>query len=162
MTKVQVRAADGGRPLTGRKVLAIVVSAFALIIAVNVYMAVQAISTFPGLEVKNSYVASQTFDADRAAQEALGWHVTHEYSPDGVLSLVMRDAHGLPAQVKSLSVIIGRTTYARDDRPVDLVYTGGIYSAKLDLQPGNWLLHLDATAEDGTAFRQRYDMFVNG
>jgi len=162
MTKVQARAADGGRPLTGRKVLAIVVSAFALIIAVNVYMAVQAISTFPGLEVKNSYVASQTFDVDRASQESLGWTVTHSYGPDGVLTLVMRDAHGLPAPVRSLSVMLGRTTHVRDDRLVDLVYTGGVYTAKLDLQPGKWLLHLDATSEDGIAFRQRYDMFVNG
>lgn len=162
MTNAQGRAPDGGRPLTGRKVLAIVVSAFALIIGVNVYMAVQAVSTFPGLEVKNSYVASQTFDADRAAQESLGWQVTHEYGADGVLSLVMRDAQGLPAPVKTLTVMLGRTTHVRDDRVLDLVYTGGIYTAKLDLQPGNWLLHLDATSADGTAFRQRYDMFVNG
>ncbi len=162
MTRMQGRAADGGRPLTGRKVLAIVVGAFSVIIAVNVIMAVKAVSTFPGLEVANSYVASQTFDADRAAQQALGWTVSHDYGRDGVLSLVMRDAQGLPAQVKSLSVVVGRTTHARDDRPVDLVYTGGIYSAKLDLAPGNWLLHLDAVAADGTPFRQRYDMFVTG
>ena len=50
-------------PLTGRKVLLIAVVAFGVIIGVNVLMAVKAISTFPGLEVQNSYVASQVFDA---------------------------------------------------------------------------------------------------
>jgi nitrogen fixation protein FixH len=33
---------------------------------VNLLMAYQAISTFPGLEVKNSYVASQKFDERNA------------------------------------------------------------------------------------------------
>ncbi len=58
-------------PITGFKVLMFAVAAFGTIIAVNVFMAYKAVSTFPGLEVANSYVASQTFDADRAAQEAL-------------------------------------------------------------------------------------------
>ncbi len=47
-------------------------SAFAVIIAVNLVLAFKAVRTFPGLEVENSYVASQTFDAERTAQEALG------------------------------------------------------------------------------------------
>ena len=49
--------------------------AFGVIIGVNVVMATKAIGTFPGLEVKNSYVASQSFDKRRDAQEALGWDV---------------------------------------------------------------------------------------
>ena len=53
------------RELTGRHVLVITLCAFGTIIAVNVFMAVMAVGTFPGLEVKNSYVASQTFDRDR-------------------------------------------------------------------------------------------------
>lgn len=153
------KPADTGRPLTGRKVLAIVVSAFGVIIAVNLVMAWKAVSTFPGLEVANSYVASQNFDMDRAAQEALGWRVSHEYR-DGVLALVMRDAQGLPAPARNLQVMVGRTTHDRDDRPVDLQLSGGIYSAKIALEPGAWLLHLQAEAPDGTPFRQRYDMFV--
>ena len=56
--------------LKGRHVLGIAVGAFGVIIAVNLVMAYQAISTFPGLEVANGYVASQTFDADRKAQDA--------------------------------------------------------------------------------------------
>jgi hypothetical protein len=44
-----------------------------VIISVNLLLAFKAVSTFPGLEVKNSYVASQGFNDRKAAQEALGW-----------------------------------------------------------------------------------------
>ena len=58
--------------LTGWHVLAIFVGAFGVIIGVNVALAWNAVATFPGLEVDNSYIASQTFDDRREAQEALG------------------------------------------------------------------------------------------
>ena len=56
------------RELTGGKVLAITVSAFAIIIGVNVLLAFKAVSTFPGLEVENSYVASQGTVLGRAGR----------------------------------------------------------------------------------------------
>ena len=57
--------------ITGRQVFAVTAGAFGIIIAVNVTMAYKAISTFPGLEVQNGYIASQTFEAEKRAQEAL-------------------------------------------------------------------------------------------
>jgi len=63
------------RQLTGRHVLMIFVGAFTVIIGVNIALAYNAVRTFPGLEVKNSYVASQEFNTRRAAQVALGWTV---------------------------------------------------------------------------------------
>lgn len=149
------------KPLTGRKVLMIAVGAFGIIIAVNLVMAWQAVSTFPGLEVKNSYVASQQFDKNRAAQEALGWTVSPDYS-DGKLSLVVRDTSGLPAKVKTLKALIGRTTHVREDVEPKFDYVGGIFVTPLQLGPGAWLIHLDAEAADGTHFRQRIDLFVKG
>ena len=64
------------RKLTGKHVLMIFAGAFGVIISVNLVLAYSAIKTFPGLEVKNSYVASQTFNERKAAQEALGWNVS--------------------------------------------------------------------------------------
>lgn len=147
--------------LTGRKVLAIAVSFFGVIIVVNVVMASRAVGTFPGVEVANSYVASQTFDKDRAAQEKLGWLVEPSYE-DGVLSLVIRDAQGLPARVKTLQAIVGRTTMAADDQTPEFAFKGGIFTAPVALEPGAWLIHLNAEAADGTPFRQRLDLFVKG
>lgn len=147
--------------LTGRKVLAIAVAFFGVVIVVNVVMATRAVGTFPGLEVDNSYVASQTFDKDRAAQVALGWVVEPSYD-HGVLSILIRDKQGLPAAVKEIHAIVGRTTMAAQDKTPELTYSGGIFTAPLDLAPGAWLIHLEAKAADGTAFRQRLDLFVNG
>ena len=56
------------KELTGRKVFAIMATGFSVIIGVNITMAYSAISTFPGLVVKNSYVASQNFDRELSAQ----------------------------------------------------------------------------------------------
>lgn len=147
------------RELTGKHVLAIVLAAFGIIIAVNITMAVFAIGTFPGLEVKNSYVASQSFDRDRAAQVALGWVVTPEY--DGkVLTLAVRDAQGNPAKVAQLSATIGRPTISRDDVTPEFTYRGGLFSAAVALEPGNWVIRLTAVAADGTEFRQRIDHYT--
>lgn len=61
---------------TGWHMATILVGFFGIVIAVNVYMAHAAISTFGGTVVDNSYVASQEFNGWLAAahkQEQLGW-----------------------------------------------------------------------------------------
>lgn len=149
--------------LTGRKVFGITVSAFGVIIAVNLLMAYKAISTFPGLEVSNSYVASQSFDADRAAQLALGWSLAADYDSGGqVLELVFTDAAGAAALVGDLSVLVGRPTEARQDSYPLFVGENGAYRAPLALNPGKWMLKVEAYAPDGTRFFQRLDLFVKG
>ncbi len=146
------------RELTGRHVLLITLAAFGTIIGVNVLMAVKAVGTFPGLEVKNSYVASQQFDRDRAAQQALDWTATPEY--DGhELVLAIRDAQGNPAPVDTLQVTIGRPTHIREDQSPQFTYSGGLFHAPLTLAPGLWNIRLTATAPDGTVFRQRIDHY---
>lgn len=146
------------RPLTGKHVLAITLVAFGVIIGVNVLMAVKAVGTFPGLEVANSYVASQDFDRERAAQAALDWTVTPDY--DGKeLVLAIRDRQGNPAPINDLQVTVGRPTYVADDQHPQMTYQGGLYVAPLTLKPGLWNIHLTATAWDGTQFRQRLDHY---
>lgn len=147
------------RELTGRHVLLITISAFAVIIAVNLLLAFKAVGTFPGLEVANSYVASQQFDRDRAAQQSLGWTVVTTH--DGTeLILTIRDAQGLPARVRDLTATIGRPTHRRDDQTPDFVSEAGAFHAPLTLEPGLWHIHLSARASDGTRFRQRLDLMA--
>lgn len=142
-----------GKPLTGWHVLAIFCTGFAVIIAVNLTLAFNAVATFPGLEVKNSYVASQSFDADRAAQEALGWDVSTTLS-DGVLTLRFDGDHG-PVRPEILSAVLGRATHVGEDRTPDFQWTGTAFSAPVLLGSGNWNLRLEALAENGTVFKQR-------
>lgn len=149
--------------LTGRKVLAIVASAFGVVIAVNVVLAVFAVGTFPGIEVRNSYVASQTFDAERKAQEALGWRLEPLYDREtGELRLSFTDAAELPAEVAGLSVLVGRPTQAADDLRPGFIRKGDDFVAAVDLAPGYWLLRVEAEARDGTPFRQRLRIHVRG
>ena len=149
--------------LTGKHVLGITVGAFTVIIAVNVLMAFKAVSTFPGLEVANSYVASQTWDAEMAAQKALGWQLAEEYDlKTGELRLTFTDATGAPVQLAGLSVLVGRPTEAKDDQKPDFVRVAGVYVARAALAPGKWMLHVEALAADGTPYRQRIDLLVEG
>ncbi|MGP3697794.1 FixH family protein [Rhodobacter sp. NSM] len=149
--------------MTGRKVLAITLGAFGVIIAVNLVMAFKAISTFPGLEVDNPYVASQTFDADRSAQQALGWALTADYDEDAQeITLRFTGADGRPAAVDTLDVLVGRTTEARDDRRPDFVLRDGAFRATQDLTRGKWMLRVEATSTSGTRFRQRLALHVEG
>ncbi len=146
--------------LTGRKVFIIAASAFGVIIAVNVTMAVLAIRTFPGLEVQNSYVASQTFDADRAAQEALGWTAAAEIK-DKTLTIAFTGRRGYPVEVKSLVATVGRATEIRHDIAPEFTYSDGTFVAPVDLAPGKWDIRMVATAPDGTPFRQRIILHVD-
>jgi len=152
-----------GWELKGFHVLIITVTCFAIIIAVNVLMAYKAISTFPGLEVENSYVASQDFEVEKAAQQALGWTLAHGYDLSSKqLRLSFTDRDGNPVMVKSLDVLVGRTTEARDDSRPPFVKEGGSYVATLPLTEGKWMMHVEAHAADGTLFRQRIDLMVRG
>ena len=144
----------GRRPLTGRGMLVVFASLFGIIIGVNIIMAVTAVRSFPGLEVANSYVASQQFDQERSAQQALGWQVAPVYE-NGRLSLHISDAQGLPAPVRALNVTVSRPTQKRDDVTPEMRYIGGLWVADLPLAPGAWVVHLEAEAPDGTVFRQR-------
>lgn len=147
--------------LTGKHVLAITVGAFSVIIAVNFLLAYKAVSTFPGLEVQNSYVASQEFDAAKAAQVALGWTLTPSYEA-GQLRLAFTDGQGRAVTLGGLGVLIGRPTETQEDvRPV-FASSEGVYVAAADLRPGKWMMQVEAQALDGTAFRQRIDLFVKG
>jgi nitrogen fixation protein FixH len=148
-------------PLTGRKVLAMFIAFFGVIIGVNLFMAYMAVGTFPGMDVKNSYVASQSFDDDRAAQEALGWNVSVTYQ-DGELQVAVVDPSGQPADVAKLDAIVGRPTHVRDDQTPEFQQRGGVFKAPLTLNPGLWNLRMEATSLDGTPFKQRLTFNVKG
>jgi len=151
-------AVDNGFRLKGWHVLAGFVGAFGIIITVNVVMATQAVRTFPGLEVKNSYVASQQFDRKRDAQLALGWTVYADWQ-DGMVNLSITDENG-PVRVKDLHAVVGRATHVKEDIEPVFAFNGQVYEAPLDLGPGNWNIRMTAVAQDDTPFEQRVILHV--
>lgn len=141
------------KPLTGRTVFLIFAGCFGVIIAVNVTLAVNAVRTFPGLETENSYVASQTFDVDKAAQEALGWEVAVALG-DGLVTLEVTGRDGAPVLPAEIAGVLGRATEKADDITLDFRRERGLLIAEAPGTRGRWNLWLNMVAEDGTKFRQ--------
>lgn len=144
------------KPLTGRKVFAIFATGFSIIIGVNLALAFNAVRTFPGLEVENSYVASQVFDERRDAQEALGWDITAAYE-DQTLRIDVTDRTGHPVAPDDLTVRVGRPTMEAQD--LDGRAAVG-HAMPLDLAPGRWRVDVAATAPDGTPVEKRILLWV--
>ena len=139
--------------IKGWHVLTGFVLAFGVIISVNLTLAYNAVRTFPGLEVANSYVASQVFDENRAAQVALGWDVAAEL--DGqVLSLVIME-NGTPVSPVIEAATFGRATHVGQDQTPEFEFDGNALRATVEGGAGNWNLRLRARADDGTLFEQR-------
>jgi nitrogen fixation protein FixH len=147
------------RKFTGKHAAMVFVGAFAVIIGVNVFLAFSAVRTFPGLEVKNSYVASQEFDDRRDAQEALGWKVAARHT-GGLLILQISDVNGQPVQAKSLDAVLGRATHVKDDVVPDFEFDGTAYVVPMVIEKGNWNIRMKAVANDGTEFNQRVVLYV--
>lgn len=128
-------------------------AAFGVIIAVNLTLAFQAVATFPGLEVRNSYVASQSFDADRAAQTALGWDVSARLDGHELSLVIVENGHPIAPTVQSAT--FGRATNVAFDETPQFTFDGTALRATVKGGAGNWNLRIKARAEDGTLFQQR-------
>jgi len=112
--------------LTGRHVAAMFGGGFAVIITVNLALAFNAVRTFPGLEVKNSYVASQRFDAARAAQVALDWDVRAHLEPGAVVLHIQQGGRPVAPQIEA--AVFGRATSVAADQDLEFAYDGAALS----------------------------------
>ncbi len=146
------------KPLTGRKVFMIFIGAFGIIFAVNITLLVSAVKTFPGLEVKNSYVASQTFDDRAQAQTAMGWAPEVKYVGGAVkLSIFANGEFVFP---ETIDVRIGRPTHGREDTTPVLLRDAIGYWFNIDLADGKWFVYVNAVSKSGEPFSQRLELFV--
>ncbi|MEO0487522.1 MAG: FixH family protein [Pseudomonadota bacterium] len=146
--------------LKGWHVLAAFFAFYGVIITVNLTLAFNAVSTFPGLEVKNSYVASQYFDDDRDAQLALGWDIDARAQGDHLV-LSITDAGG-PVAPEITRATLGRATHVAEDQELSFTFDGTAHHADIvPLAAGNWNLRLVAHAADGTEFKQRVVLHVD-
>lgn len=141
------------KQITGWHVFGSFALAFSVIIGVNLVLAYNAVHSFPGLEVKNSYVASQSFDADRDAQVALRWDV-RAFVEDGYLTLnITKGDTPVPALIEQAT--FGRATSVAKDQELQFRRENGAFVAPVIAGAGNWNLRLKARAPDGTLFQQR-------
>ena len=143
---------------TGRHMAWIMVSFFAVVLAVNLLMARLAGSTFGGVVVENSYVASQKFNGwlDRAAADrALGWKAAMRRQGDGRVS----------AELTGVPAFAGVTAIARhplgrlpDVRLSFVQQADGRFVSKEVLPAGRWQMRTTITAGARTL---RTEAFLN-
>ncbi len=134
---------------TGRHMLFAMTAFFGVVISVNLGLAYFARSSWTGLVVENSYVASQEFNAKMArtrAQDALGWRSTLRIVDD-VVRFDLRDAGGAEIPLASVDATFRRPVDDREDHTVSLAFDPGAgFTARHHLADGVWLVELDAAA----------------
>lgn len=133
-------------PFTGRHITAIIVAFFAVVIAVNLYMARSAISTFGGVVVDNSYVASQKYNSwlqEARREKALGWSAKAHRRGDGKLIVTLA---GAPADA-ALSGDAWHPLGRRPDIPMQFArQSDGSFLSDQVLPRGRWRMRLEAKA----------------
>jgi len=148
---------------TGKHMLAIMVAFFGVIITVNLVMARFAVTTWSGLVVPNTYVASQEFNG-RAAQSraiaALGYQAELQSNADG-LSIVFTDETGASAAADSIFVQLRRPVGTHQDREMVLLRApDGIYRAAGALAEGEWIATVTATRGSETLYKRGHRFHV--
>ena len=141
------------RTFTGRHMAAILVVFFGIVIAVNFTMAGYASSTFGGIVVENSYVASQEFNTwldEAAVEKNLGWEATATRLPDNQVKIVLA---GAPANA-TLSAEARHPLGRLPDRRLSFTEKGeGQFTSSERLPKGRWTLRIEAHA-DGHSWRK--------
>ena len=139
---------------TGWHMLATMIGFFGVVIAVNVLMASDAIRTFGGTVVDNSYVATTEYNrwlAEGRAQERAGWQASPSADTAGLVSLRL---------TKAGRAIDGANVNLTADHPVGLVASrtivlhglgNGAYRADERLPHGRWLIRIGVRAGAETA-----------
>ena len=158
------------KPLTGRKVLLILLAFFGVVIGVNVTMMRLAITTLPGTEVDSAYSASLGYEKEILAardQSERNWQVdAHlERGADGAALLLVeaRDQVGRPVTGLKFFGTFERPTDKRADLAVALAEVGiGVYRGRLEaIAPGQWDLVLQGDGSAGRLFLSKNRVMLN-
>jgi nitrogen fixation protein FixH len=158
------------KPLTGRKVLFMLVAFFGVVIGVNMIMMRLAIGTLPGTEVDSAYSASLAYEKQIAAareQNARNWrvdaHVERSGQGGATLQVEVRDNDGRPMSGLKFQGHFERPADKRADQAVALAETGiGIYRGTASpIAPGQWDLVLEGVAAGQRMFLSKNRVLLN-
>jgi nitrogen fixation protein FixH len=147
--------------ITGRQVLAILIGAFAAVIAANAVFITLAVRTFPGEEEKKSYLQGLAYNerlAERDAQARLGWSAElarFERAGDSVyIDLVFLKQDQSPIAGLAVSGTLARPASAETHPLAFHEVAPGRYHAALAVGgAGSWRLDATAATPDGDLFR---------
>lgn len=134
---------------TGWHMLGIMLAFFGVIIAVNLVMAYNAVNSWSGLVVPNTYVASQEFNAKAATgkeQAALQWQAKPSYE-NGVFTYRLNDRDGNAVAATGATAEFKRPVGDAHDTVVELaVIDQGVLRAPVELGEGSWIMEVNTDA----------------
>lgn len=152
-----------GRPFTGRHMVLVMLAFFGTIISVNLIMASFARSSWTGLVVQNSYVASQQFNEKMAESRALaklGWRGVLE-TESGRVVYRLNGRDGRPVAATGGKAIFRHPAAEGADwsaglKPVE----AGVLAADVDVADGVWAVELEVEAGLDRPYRQMIRVLV--
>ena len=142
------------REFTGRHMLLTILAFFGVVIGVNVTMATLASTSWTGLVVENTYVASQQFNEkarEGREQAALGW-TGKLIIASGEVRYRLIDAAGKPVTLRGVKVLFRHPAYEAEDKAITLGLASGSptadqqFAARHTPKDGVWIVEIDADA----------------
>jgi nitrogen fixation protein FixH len=149
---------------TGWHMFTIICMFFGTIITVNMILAFNAGSTWTGLVVKNTYVASQIFNEETEKleqQRALGWSSDLKYQ-SAQLRLKLTDNNGALITGANVSAKIGNPVHETNDHMVSFTQIGEYYVVDNNLENGLWQIDLQVQTKDGLTWNKAVRLVVGG
>jgi nitrogen fixation protein FixH len=151
-----------GAPLTGAKVLLMLVAFFFVVGGVNGVMIYDAISTFRGEVVDHPFEAGLAYDTDIAAADAQSqrrWKV--DVTLAGSVSATFRDAQSQPVSGLAVTGAFAAPADKGRDRKFELKETSpGVYAVSLPPPAGVWDITLEARRDGQTLFQSKNRLTV--
>jgi nitrogen fixation protein FixH len=136
------------KAFTGKRMAAVLVGGFGVVIAVNLLMASLAVGSFHGTVVDNSYVASQKYNGwlrQAAASEALGWKAQARRRADGRVVITTR---GVP-EGAAIAATAERPLGPREETDLSFTTLGeGVWVSDQPLAAGRWQVRIAIRAAD--------------
>lgn len=133
------------KQFTGWHITGILIAFFGVVIAVNLWLAIAARSTFGGALAENGYVASQDYNkwiAASEAQDRLGWSVAAS-ADKGRLILAVSGVES-PEVVLVLQHPLGR----EPERRITMQAIDPTHFVSVEgLPPGRWRAHVDLVSQ---------------
>jgi len=159
-----IRAEKKPFTFTGWHMLAIILSFFGVIILVNSFMAYQAVRSWSGLVVKNTYVASQQFNSKVAAERALAaTGVTGNMTIEG--AAVRYEITGPDGAVGADELVLAFRRPVGDQQDFSLTLAPqerGIFSTQHEIGHGQWIVEAIATQNGKPVLHQTRRISVHG
>jgi len=163
------RASQHYTPLTGRRILSMLIGFFGFIIVVNGVFIYFALESWPGLSTDDAYrkglAYNETLNAAQQ-QHALGWHsdiafISRE-NITGVLRVQLKNAQNSGLAGLDVLVRLARPTREEFDRTITLTpISDGLYRAPVTLPlKGRWHATVEARINGKLKYLMKHALMV--